>query len=255
MHKLFEGKLDNIIKNAKKAGVGAIICSGVNHPTNEEVLAMAKKYDIVKACLGAYPIDLLGKVESEDETGLTRQIEPIDLDKEFEFMKKNKKDIVGIGEVGLDYKWSTEESEQKKQRENLQRLIDFTEKLKKPIVIHSRRAEKDCVDILESSNLKKVQLHCFEGNKKLIKRAADLGYYFSIPAHVTRLEHFQMMSQIVDIKQLLTETDAPWLSPVPRTLNEPANVVGSVKIIADLKKIPVKEARDQIWKNAQKLFF
>lgn len=252
MHQLFEGNVDAVIQRAKAAGVGAIICSGVNHPTNEQVLALAKKYPLVKACLGLYPIDLLGKVP--DETGLSRQIEPIDLETEFSFIKKNKDNIIGIGEVGLDYKWSTDEKEHQQQKENLQRIIDFTQKLNKPIVIHSRNAEKDCIDLLESSSLKRVQLHCFEGNKKLIKRAADLGYYFSIPAHVTRLQHFQMLAQMVDLSQLLTETDAPWLPAELGTINEPANVVGTVKMIAELKKIPFEEVKRQIWENYQRLF-
>ncbi len=254
MHQLFDGKVEAVIQRAKEAGVGAIICSGVNHPTNEQVLALAKKYPLVKACLGLYPIDLIGKIPAENETGLSRQIEPIDLEKEFAFIKQNKENIIGIGEVGLDYKWSTDEKEHLQQRENLHKIIDFTKKLNKPIVIHSRNAEKDCIDMLESSSLKLVQLHCFEGNKKLITRAADLGYYFSIPTHITRLQHFQMLAQMVDLSQLLTETDAPWLPAVPGTINEPANVVGTVKMIAELRKIPWEEAQQQIWENYQQLF-
>jgi TatD DNase family protein len=201
-----------------------------------------------------YPVDLLGGTEPGSETGLTRQVEPINLDDECRFIRNHRDEIVGVGEVGLDYKWSTSPSEQKQQRENFQKIIAFVEKLRKPIIVHSRKAENDCVDMLESSSLKNVQLHCFAGNKKLIRRAADLGFYFSIPTHVTRLQHFQMMSELVDISQLLTETDAPWLSPVPGETNEPANVVEAVNIIAKHKAMPFEEVKEHIWKNYKRLF-
>src|SRR3989344_1031990 len=89
MHELYKGKLDEVIERAKKSGVKAIICSGVNVPTNREALEIAKKYaPLVRASLGIYPIDALGL--APDESGLSRQKGPIDLDAEFDFIKKNK---------------------------------------------------------------------------------------------------------------------------------------------------------------------
>ena len=75
-HASFKDDLDQVVERARKAGVKAVICSGVNHPTNQEALQLAEKYDLVKASLGLYPIDLLGL--GPDEVGLTRQTEPID---------------------------------------------------------------------------------------------------------------------------------------------------------------------------------
>ena len=111
-HELFKKDLDAVIKRSVDKGVKAIVCSGVNHPTNVEILKIAAKYDVVKCTAGLYPIDLLGL--GPDESGITRQTTPIDLDDEFEFIKKNK--FVGIGEFGLDYHWSKKEDEHKKQR-------------------------------------------------------------------------------------------------------------------------------------------
>ena len=165
-HKEFDTDLDEVISRAKKEGVKAIVCSGVNPADNIRVLEIAKKYDMVHASLGAYPIDLLGLVLKN--MGLPRQAEPINLDEQFEFFKKNKKDIISIGEVGLDYKFGSKHKD--KQKENFKKILDFTEKFKKPLVIHSRNAEQDVIDVLETSSIKKsnVVLHCFEGNKKLI---------------------------------------------------------------------------------------
>jgi len=108
--------------------------------------------------------------------------------------------------------------------------------------------------MLEKSGIKKVMLHMFEGRKHIIKKAADLGYYFSVPAILHKNQHFQMLVELVNINQLLTETDAPWMSPVPGVPNEPANVAGTVEEIARIKKMDVKEVEDNIFMNYQRLF-
>ena len=155
-------------------------------------------------------------------------------------------------EVGMDFKYLREY--EKKQRENFEKVIETTEKIKKPIVVHSRSAEKECIEMLESSKLKKVVMHCFTGNKKLIKKGADLGFYFSIPAVIQRLQHFQMLAEIININQLLTETDAPWLSPELGRFSEPADVLGTVKKIAEIKGFTVEEVANNIFLNYKKVF-
>ena len=121
-HESLKNQIDDVIKRAKEKGVVAIIASGVNAPTNREVLELAKKYpDIVKCSLGLYPIDLLGL--ETDEVGLTRQIEKFDLDEELEFIKKNKNKIVAVGESGLDYHWDFEHHEE--QKRNFKEILAF----------------------------------------------------------------------------------------------------------------------------------
>ncbi|MBI4981390.1 TatD family hydrolase [Candidatus Woesearchaeota archaeon] len=253
-HALYKDDLDAVIKRAKEAGVKVIVCSGVNPPGNRQVLELAQKYpEMVKACLGMYPIDALGL--APDETGLPRQTVPINLDEEFEFIKKNKDKILGIGEIGLDFHWDAEHHSQ--QEENFRKIIRFALELKKPIVIHSRKAEKECIDVLEQEIKNKeilVVMHCFSGNKKLIQRAAALGYYFSIPANIVKMQHFQMLAEMVDIQQLLTETDGPWLSPYANQKNESAFVIEAVKKIAEIKKLNVEEVAEQIWENYKRVF-
>jgi len=249
-HDDYKGILDEVITRAKEVGVKAIVTSGVNVPTNRAALALAEKYDIVQCTLGMYPIDLLGV--SEDESGMERQLEPFDLDKEFEFVKENKDKILGIGEVGLDYHWDKEKHDE--QKKNFQKIIEFVEKIKLPIVIHSRKAEADCVEMLESSKIKKVDLHCFGGRKHLIKKAADLGFYFSIPTNIVKLQHFQTMVEIVPLGQILTETDGPWLSPYPGKVNESAYVLESIKKIAEIKGMVAEETANQVFKNYMDFF-
>lgn len=253
-HDRFKNDLDDVIKRARQAGVKMIITAGVNTPTNREVLKIAEKYkDIVKCSLGIYPIDALGiKIEALDEVGLTRQPVPMDIDEELEFIAKNKNKIIAVGECGLDFKYLKEHAV--KQKENFFKVISAVEKLKKPIIVHSRSAEKEAIEMLESSKLKKVVMHCFGGNKGLIKRAADNGLYFSIPPVIARLQHFEVVAEIVNINRLLTETDAPWLSPYPGKRNEPAFVIESIKKIAKVKKMTEEETANNVYMNFQKLF-
>jgi len=253
-HALYKPETDEIIKRAKKVGVKAIVCSGVNPPANREILKLAEKYPkIVKVSLGIYPIDALGL--SEGDTGLPRQPIAIDLEEEFVFIKKNKDKIAAIGEIGMDFHWDKDHHTQ--QEENFRKIIQFAISINKPIVIHSRKAEKECIDVLEQEVKNKeipVIMHCFSGNKNLIKRARDLEHYFSIPANIVKLQHFQTLVELVPIEQLFTETDGPWLSPYTDRKNEPAFVVETIKKIAEIKKITPEEAADQIWKNYQKVF-
>ncbi len=252
-HQLFQSDLDEVLKRAEKAGVKAVIVSGVNPPANREVLELAKKSKLIKVSLGIYPIDALGL--SEGETGLPRHPEKIDLEEEFKFIEKNKDKIVAVGEVGLDFHWDKEYHEQ--QMENFRRIICFVKTIKKPIVIHSRKAEKECIDLLEEEIRNKeipVIMHCFSGNKKLIQRAAGLGYYFSIPPNIVKLQHFQTLVDMVPIGQLLTETDAPWLSPFSDRKNEPAFVIETIKKISEIKHLSIEETAEKIWENYLRIF-
>jgi TatD DNase family protein len=250
-HESLKSQLPEVIKRAKANGVVSIICSGVNVPTNREVLELHKKYpDIIQASLGLYPIDLIGIVP--DEVGLTRQIEQFDLDKEMKFIEQHKDEILAVGECGLDYHWDKEKHEQ--QKENFQKILAFVKKINKPIVVHTRKAEADCIELLEKSGIKKVMLHMFEGRKHIIKKAAELGYFFSVPAILHKSQHFQMLVDMVNINQLLTETDAPWMGPTQGVPNEPANVANTIKEIAKIKKMDPKEVEDNIYLNYQRLF-
>ncbi|MDD5253894.1 MAG: TatD family hydrolase [Candidatus Nanoarchaeia archaeon] len=234
----FNNDRDKVIEESKRAGVLKIITAGVNQETNEKALELSKKYDIVEASLGLYPIDLLrlnGK-----------QIQSC-----FEFIRKNKDKIIGIGEVGLDYQESNDKITQKK---NFEEIISLTESLKLPIIVHSRKAEQDVVDILESSKIKNVVLHCFSGNMKIVKKASDLGFNFSIPCNIIFSNHFKTLVDNIQLKQMLTETDAPYLSPIKGTRNEPKNIAYTISEIAKIKNLTEDETQKIIFMNYQRIF-
>ena len=248
----FGKDLDQVIERAKKAGVKAIITQGVNHESNLEVLEIARKYpDIVKAALGLYPTDATNVAIKEALVTEYQRETLVNVDETLQFIKKMRDQVFALGEVGMDMKYS---DDLKHQQENFQKIMDLAKHIKKPLIVHTREAEREVVEQLLSSGYKKVCLHCFMGRKSLIKMASDAGFYFSIPSAVVRNAQFQMLAEMVNISQLLTETDAHFLAPTPRERNEPANVAEAVKKIAELKKFDVTETANSIFANYQRLF-
>jgi len=240
----YDEDLLQVINDCKEAGVKAIILNGVNKESNRKVLDLAKKFDIFKPALGYYPVhvaeDPLEKVEEE-----------------IEFIRKNK-EKVAIGEVGLDYKFEDVNSSVDKtkslQKKAFEKIIEVSEKTKKPLIIHSRKAELDVIEMLESSTLKNPVLHCFLGKKKLWQRATDNNYNFSIPVIITKLQQLQELVQYANINQLLTETDSPYLAPIPGERNTPANVSITAKKISEIKGFTEEETANNLFMNYQRLF-
>ena len=248
-HYFFNEDREKAIENAKKAGVKIIVTSGINPETNRKALELAKEFDIVKPSLGIYPINSLKKEIESGDFPLKPNV--FDVEEEIDFIKKNKNKIVYVGECGLDYYLIKDEKEQKKL---FLKMIELAEKIKKPILIHSRKAELDCIDMLESSKLKKIMMHCFTGKKSLVKRIRDNGWFMTIPTCVVRSQQFQDIVKEVPLTQLFCETDAPYLSPYKDKRNEPAFITESYKKIAEIKRMELNEVVNNIWMNWQKTF-
>jgi len=231
-------EIENIIKKCRKKGIGLIINNGVNSITNRKSLELSKKFKEIKCALGVYPIDALSMTNEE-------------IDDEIRFIEKNDKKIIAIGEVGVDFK----ETEDKiKQIDIFKKFIKLSKKIKKPLIIHSRKAEKEVVDLLEEEKAEKVLMHCFSGNMKLVERIVKNGWSLSIPAIVKHSEHFQNIVKIVPISNLLCETDSPFLHPEKKTNNTPENIIESYKKIAEIKGISLEECEKFIEENFKRLF-
>lgn len=231
--------VDKCVKNSLEKNVGIVLTQGTSIETNRYALKLAEKYDIVKACLGLYPIDAL-KMKDEE------------IDKEIEFIRKNKDKIAGIGEVGIDFKEDSENHE--RQKENFRKFVELSIELDKPIIIHSRKAELECIEILEEMKARKVIMHCFCGKRKLVERIIKNEWFLTIPTSVKNGEQFQDNARNVPIEQLFCETDSPFLHPDKKDNNEPANVIVSYEKIAEIKNMKVSEIRDKIFDNYIKLF-
>jgi TatD DNase family protein len=250
-HLDLKNRLDEILKNAEEAGVKVIITNGINPETNRESLELAKKHNVIKAALGIYPIDALRNEVEEMEYPLKWR--GFEVDDELKFIESQKDNIAAVGEIGLDFVDSNEE--QKKEQEVVfRRLLELARKIDKPVIVHSRAAELRVVEILEEVGQKKVVMHCFSGRHHLIKRAIKNGWHLSIPCTIVRSEHFQKVVEFSPLSQLLTETDAPLLSPFKGKMNEPAFVAETIKVIAKQKGMDEIEVANAIFQNYQRLF-
>ncbi len=249
-HLRFYLDLDKVIQNCRKNKI-IVVTAGVNKESNRKVLEIAEKYkDVVKASLGMYPFDAIGI--SRDDSYSGKIPSKFNVDEELEFIFKNKDKIVGLGEVGLDK--SIEEHNLNKQKKVFEKIIKLSEKIKKPLIVHSRKAEIDCIEMLESCKHKKIVMHMFSGNFRLVKRVEDNGWMLSIPVSIERLQHFQLMVEKVNINQLLTETDSPWGPLKNVEKNEPSYVEFTLKKISEIKNIDFEEVKKNIFMNFQKLF-
>jgi len=243
-HCYFKDDIDQVIENARKANVKIILTAGINPETNRKALALAKKFDIVKSCLGIYPIQYTNKNNSKNIK--------LNINEEIEFMQKNKNKIMAIGEVGLDYFWIKDNI--KEQKDLFEKMIFLAEKLNKPIIVHSRKAEEDAIDMLKSSKLKKIIMHCFTGKKSFVKKIIDNNWFLTAPTCITRSTQFQENIKLVPITQLFCETDAPYLTPFKDKRNEPAFISEAYKKVAEIKGMELKEVVNNIWMNWQKVF-
>ncbi len=247
-HPLFKDDLDLVLKRAKGNGVVAVIAQGTNHESNMRALAIAQAHpEIVKAALGLYPCEALNVAVRDDYPRESRT----GVEETLRWIESHAKDIVALGEVGLDLKESDDIAAQ---RENLRQVIRLSKRIHKPLILHSRKAELETLDLLEEEHCTRAVLHCFMGPKKVLERAVRMGLHFSIPAAVVRNAQFQQNAELVPIGQLLTETDAPYLGPLKDVRSEPANVRESVLKIAELKRMDPHELANALYLNYQRLF-
>lgn len=229
--------ISNVVFRAKKAGLKYIISNGTEFESNRKVLEFAKKFDIVKASLGYFP-DYIVKYGYDNFL------------KEFSWITKQK-NIFALGEIGLD---NATYKDDKDMLKGFKELVSFGIRKKIPMIIHSRKAEREVVSVLEDLGAKKVVLHFFSGKKSLVRKGIDNGWSFSIPTNVVRSAQLQSNVRLIPITQLFSETDCPWLSPFNKGFNEPAFVVEGVKKIASIKEMDFEEVQKNIFMNFQRMF-
>ena len=201
---------------------------------------MSKKYKIINAALGLYPTEA-GSISDKDLNKILKQIE------------ENKNKIVAIGEVGLDYYWTKKEKKKIRQKEVLRKIINLANKIKKPLIVHSRNAEADTVEVMKEAKVP-VIMHCFCGNLEVTNRAIENGYYFSIPATIVRSKTFRKLVKRAGINRILTETDSPFLSPESGKRNDSSNVSKTVNKISELLDVSPEIIAEKVYSNYQKLF-
>ena len=252
-HSAFEHDCLEVIEKARNAKLGAVVVNGLEPISNRKILNMAQQHDIIQAALGIYPINAVHHLLDND---FPIKVEAFDLREEIDFIreKAKNKEIVAIGECGLDAYW-LDESTFSQQEKVFEELLDIAITFDIPAIIHTRKLEKRSIEILEHLGIKKVNFHCYGGRSKWALKAAQKHQWnFSIPANARVNELFTKLLTELPEESILTETDAPYLSPKKGTRNEPANVVATVAYFAELKNMSIDEGKNLIWQNYQKLF-
>ena len=165
--------------------------------------------------------------------------------------------IVAVGEIGLDYYWNQDNKELQKQA--FIKQIEIANELQKPIVIHTREAIMDTLEILKQHKVeKKGVFHCCPLNRELVKEALKLGFYISFAGPVTfkNSKNAEEIISMVPNEKMLIETDSPYLSPEPLRgkRNDPRNVKYIAQKIASVKKLSLEEVAKITYQNAEKIF-
>lgn len=238
----FNHDRDEIIKQTYEAGITKLVCAGYNLKSSREAIDIASHYEFIYSICGISPNDL----EDYCEENL-RQL------KELAKHKKN----VAIGEIGLDYYWNKDNKEQQKQAFIEQ--INLANELELPIVIHSRDAVQDTIDLLKQNPVnKKGIFHCAQLNKYLIEEALKLGFYISFAGPITfkNSKNAEEIINLVPMDKILIETDSPYLAPEPvrGTRNDCRNVRYIAEKIAAIKGVSVEEVAKITYQNAMRVF-
>lgn len=241
----FDIDREQIIKETLSNGVSNFIIAGYNIEGSKKAIEIAKDYEQIYTTTGISPNDVEDIKEIVDESIL--QIEGI---------AKNKK-VVAIGEIGLDYYWNKENKEL--QKEVFIKQIQLANKLDLPIVIHTRDAFIDTIEILKQNNVnKKGIFHCCPLNQELVKEAVKLGYYISLSGVITfkNAKNVEEILSLIPEDKLLIETDSPYLSPEPfrGKRNNSMNVKYVAEKIAKIKNKTIDEIAKLTNNNAKRIF-
>ncbi len=249
----YVGDLDKVIREAQSAGVEKIICVSSNLSDSQKSIEIARKYPkVVYACVGIHP----QKTDPENTASVEEQIKILT-------ELADNKEVVAIGESGLDYSPAPEGEADREREEQIllfKKQIELSLKLNLPIAVHSRKAFDDTIRVLReyhtsSKNLKGV-FHCFAGGKSGIKQALDLGFYFGIDGNVTYDTGLQNVVLQIPQNRLILETDAPFLTPEPHRgeRNEPKYVRIIADFLAKMKNEDESTVEKETSKNAESLF-
>ena len=221
-------ELDNVIKRAKYNEVEYLLTICTTLESFERIKLIINKYENVYGTFGIHPHE-------------TKKFKNVDSKFILNYQRGNKK-IIGIGETGLDFYYNYSE-------------------LNIPIIVHSRNAENETYEILNSEGKHhdlKVLIHCFTGSKEFAKKLLDINCYISVSGIITFKNSTELVDTVssIPIERLLVETDSPYLAPLPYRgkSNEPSYIIHTVEKLSQIKKISKEKVITNTTNNFRKLF-
>jgi TatD DNase family protein len=245
--------IDEVIRNANKAGITTIISNALNLSDSRRVRDLAERFSSVKPAYGIHPVEAV-QVERHQKSPSPDTINSdVSVEEEIAWIRDNIESAWAVGEVGLDAHWVAEPLWQK-QEDILQTLLGLALEANKPVIIHSRKREKRTLEIILERRIPRAIWHCFGGKLKLAKQIAEHGYYFSIPANARRSQSFTAMLTELPRELILFETDCPYLSPNRERHSQPADIAVTRAFAAELWKVSEEEVEKQVTDNFFRLF-
>lgn len=264
----FDNDRKQIIQDIYNSNVTMLVNAGYSVESSIKAIEIAKDYDWMFNIVGVSPNDIAESIDEIDkqisnieelvkkDKNIVKDVES-DTAESLNIVNNNRK-IVAIGEIGLDYYWN-------KENKNLQRYafikqIELANKYNLPIVIHTREAVDDTIDILKNKieATKKGIFHCCPLNRELVKQALKMGFYISFAGPVTfkNSKNANEIIQMVPLDKMVIETDSPYLAPEPHrgTRNDSRNVKYIAEKIANVKEMSLEDIAKITYKNAMKIF-
>ena len=238
----YEGDLSKAISAAQDLGVEHFLCVSINLPEWPKVISIAEQFKGVHASVGVHPLE--------------KNHEGLSVESLIELAQHPK--VVAIGETGLDYFY--DKDDQEGQRERFAQHFQAANQCKKPVIIHTRDAREDTLDIMANEADQEVGgvMHCFTESWDMAKRAMDMNFYISLSGIVTfkNAHELKDVAKKVPLDKLLIETDSPYLAPVPfrGKPNEPKYVVQVAEYLAQLRGVSLEELAETTKQNYLKLF-
>ncbi|XP_028294176.1 putative deoxyribonuclease TATDN3 isoform X2 [Gouania willdenowi] len=245
----FDKDVDEVIENSKKAGLLAVLAVAEHVGEFEKIVLLSKRYPgFIFPCLGVHPVQ-------EVSPGQQRGASLKDLEDALPVIEEYKDQLVGIGEVGLDFtpRFVSNETDKDDQRQVLIRQIVLAKTLDLPLNVHSRSAGRPTIHLLKEQGVEKALLHAFDGKPSVAMEGVKAGYLFSIPPSIIRSEQQKLVKQL-PLENICLETDSPALGPEKQVRNEPRNICISAEYISQIKGVTLEHVIKVTTQNALRLF-
>ena len=240
--------IENVLKECRTSNINILQNISTSFKNFEKVYSYSEKFENVFCSIGTHPLYVM-----EEEWN------QVEIEKKIISLKK----INSIGECGLDYSRNPDTKERQIQQKYFLLQIDLASRYNLPLIIHTRDAEEDTYNFLESAYRQRENIngvmHCFTGSIDLAKAMLNLGFYISFSGIITfkkKNEYLEEIVQCLPLEKILIETDSPYLAPEPYRghKNTPKNVCEVAKKIAQLKKMSYADIANQTTANYKKLF-
>ena len=253
----YDADRDEVMQRAATAGVGMNVV-GTQKDTSLAAIALAEKYEHVWASVGLHPIHTSKSYHDAQELGegnkeFTSRGEKFDFDT-YKKMAEHPR-VIAIGECGLDY-YRIDESTKDVQFETFVGQIEVANAVNKPLMLHIRNAYDDSLALIKEHAKVRGDVHFFAGDWNTAKKFLDLGFTLSFTGVVTFTHDYDEVIKNAPLDMLLSETDAPYITPVPfrGKRNESVHVPLIVERLADIRGEAVEKVRAQLLANAERIF-